>query len=185
MASSSRGSASSAELQPARGCPEARAEARATQGTFVKVDPASCASTARTRNQCKNILLQLWISTRAYAGQARASTWVYRVALNTALSWRRGATRRERRLEPGADVAAAVAPAASPAEAAGDRELLEKLYAAIHAMPEFDRALVLLSLDGLAYREIAEVTENHVGVALTRARHRLANLMKEITDELE
>lgn len=52
----------------------------------------------------------------------------------------------------------------------------------------FDRALVLLSLDGLAYREIAEITgltENHVGVALTRARKRLAELMKGVTDELE
>lgn len=51
-----------------------------------------------------------------------------------------------------------------------------------------DRALVLLSLDGLAYREIAEITgltENHVGVALTRARQRLAELLKGVTDELE
>jgi DNA-directed RNA polymerase specialized sigma24 family protein len=47
---------------------------------------------------------------------------------------------------------------------------------------------VLLSLDGLAYREIAEITglnENQVGVALTRARKRLAQLLKGVTDELE
>ena len=77
---------------------------------------------------------------------------------------------------------------ASPADSAGQRELLEKLYTAIRAMPDFDRALVLLSLDGLPYREIAEVTgltENHVGVALTRARKRLAGHMKGLIDELE
>jgi RNA polymerase sigma-70 factor (ECF subfamily) len=81
-----------------------------------------------------------------------------------------------------------MAEAASPAERAGERELLEKLYAAIHALPEFDRALVLLSLDGLPYREMAEITglnENQVGVALTRARKRLTQLMKGVTDELE
>ncbi len=53
-------------------------------------------------------------------------------------------------------------------------------------MPDFDRALVLLMLDGLAYREIADVTgmtENHVVVALTRARKRFAEQMKGITDE--
>lgn len=58
---------------------------------------------------------------------------------------------------------------------------LDKLYAAIHALPMFDRALVLLALDGLTYREIAEITgltENHVGVSLTRARQRLAELEK-------
>ena len=66
--------------------------------------------------------------------------------------------------------------------------MLEKLYAAIQSLPDFDRALVLLSLDGLAYREIADITglnENQVGVALTRARQRLARLMKGVTDELE
>ena len=46
----------------------------------------------------------------------------------------------------------------------------------------------MLLLDGLAYREIAEVTgltENHVGVALTRARKRLTELLKGISHELE
>ena len=55
-------------------------------------------------------------------------------------------------------------------------------------MPRFDRVMVLLMLDGLAYREIAEVTgltENHVGVALSRARKRLAELLKGAADELE
>ena len=55
-------------------------------------------------------------------------------------------------------------------------------------MGGIDRSLVLLSLEGLAYREIAEITgmtENHVGVALTRARRRLAQLLKGVTDELE
>jgi len=55
-------------------------------------------------------------------------------------------------------------------------------------MPESERALVLLMLDGLAYREMADVTgltENHVGVALTRARKHLAALLKGVTDELE
>jgi len=96
--------------------------------------------------------------------------------------------RRERRIEPGADLSRVMAEAATPAERAGERELLERLYAAIHALPDFDRALVLLSLDSLAYREIAEITglnENQVGVALTRARKRLAQLLKGVTDELE
>ncbi len=76
----------------------------------------------------------------------------------------------------------------SPADKASQRELLDRLYAAIYALGGFDRALVLLSLDGLAYREIAEITgltENHVGVALTRARRRLVEFMKGVTDELE
>ena len=123
-----------------------------------------------------------------YAGQAKPSTWIYRVCLNTALTWRRGVQRRKRRREPDADITRLAADAATPAEAAGHQDLVEQLYAALQAMAPSDRALVLLMLDGLAYREIAEVTgltENNVGVALTRARKRLAALLKGVTDELE
>jgi RNA polymerase sigma-70 factor (ECF subfamily) len=160
----------------------------AHRGIVVKVTRSFAAAPADAADLQQELLLQLWISLSTYAGQAKPSTWIHRVCLNTALTWRRGTIRRENRIAPGADLAHVASEAASPAEHAGDRELLEKLYAAIHALPETDRALVLLSLDGLPYREIAEVTgltENHVGVALTRARKRLAAPLKGVTDELE
>jgi RNA polymerase sigma-70 factor (ECF subfamily) len=160
----------------------------AHRGIVVKVTRSFAFSAADAADLQQELLLQLWLSLPNFSGQAKPSTWIYRVCLNTALTWRRGTTRRESRLEPAADVTRIAAEAGSPAERAGERELLEKLYAAIHALPEFDRALILLSLDGQAYREIAEITgltENHVGVALTRARKRLAALLKGVTDELE
>jgi RNA polymerase sigma-70 factor, ECF subfamily len=158
------------------------------RGILVKIARAYAPGAADEADLRQEFMLQLWISLQSYAGQAKPSTWIYRVCLNTALTWRRGTARREARITTGADPEIHAAEAASPAEHAGDREMLEKLYAAIHTLPGSDRALVLLALDGLAYREIAEVTgltENHVGVALTRARKRLAALMKGVTDELE
>ncbi len=158
------------------------------RGIVVKVTRAYAPNATDAADLEQELLLQLWKSLPSYTGQAKASTWIYRVCLNTALKWRRSTTRREERIEPGHETAEFAAPAPSPAESAGDREVLERLYAAIQAMPAFDRALVLLMLDGLAYREIAEITgltENHVGVALTRARKRLAELMKGVTHELE
>ena len=158
------------------------------RGIVVKVARSFAQSPSDVADLQQEAMLQLWISLPSYAGQAKPSTWIYRVCLNTALTWRRGTARRERRIESGVDVAHVPAEAASPSERAGERELLEKLYAAIHALSVSDRALLLLSLDGLAYREIAEITgltENQIGVALTRARKRLAKLMKGVTDELE
>ena len=158
------------------------------RGIVVKVTRSFAPAAADAADLQQEMLLQLWISLTSYAGQAKPSTWIYRVCLNTALTWRRGVSRRETRIEPGANLAHVATEAVSPADRAGERELLEKLYAAIRALPNFDRALVLLSLDGLAYREMAEVTgltENHIGVALTRARKRLAEQMKGVTDELE
>lgn len=131
---------------------------------------------------------QLWLSLPRFAGEAKASTWVYRVCLNTALTWKRGVSRRERRIEADAKIDGVAADMASPAESAEQRERLEKLYVALREMPAPERALVVVLLDGLSDREMAEVTgmtENHVGVTLTRARRRLAQSMKGMTDELE
>ena len=158
------------------------------RGIIVKVTRSFSTSHADAAELEQELQLQLWISLKFYAGQAKPSTWIYRVCLNAALTWRRGTTRREKRIEPNADVTLLATNAASPADRVSEREMLEKLYAAIHALPDFDRALVLLSLDELPYRDIAEITgltENHVGVALTRARKRLATLLKGVTDELE
>jgi RNA polymerase sigma-70 factor (ECF subfamily) len=158
------------------------------RGIFVKVSRSFGHSEVEVGELQQEMLFQLWLSLPQYAGGAKASTWIYRVCLNTALTWRRGAQRRERRIEPGADISRLAADAATPAESAGNKDLLEQLYAALQAMPESERAIVLLMLDGLAYREMADVTgltENHVGVALTRARKHLAALLKGVTDELE
>jgi len=158
------------------------------RGILVKVCRSFARESADQSDLFQEMLFQLWQSLQRFRGGAKPSTWIYRVCLNTAIRWRRTTVRRESRIEPEADLTQLAGDAASPADSAGQRELLEKLYTAIHAMPEFDRSLVLLALDGLAYREMAEITgltENHVGVALTRARKRLAELMKGTTDELE
>ena len=158
------------------------------RGIFFKVTRSFARTATDAAELQQEIQLQLWNSLPAYSGKAQASTWIYPVCLNTALAWRRGTDRRESKIEAATDVSQLTVNAASPAESAVQRELLEKLYAAIHAMDGFDRALVLLMLDGLSYRDIAEVTgltETHVGVALTRARKRLATLMKGVVDELE
>jgi RNA polymerase sigma-70 factor, ECF subfamily len=157
-------------------------------GIVAKIVRAYSATPADAADLRQEILYQLWLSVRSFGGNAKPSTWIYRVCLNTAMTWRRGLTRRERRLDRDVSPVAMAASDRSPADAASERDLLDRLYAAIHALPPFDRALVLLSLDGVAYRDIADVTgltENHVGVALTRARKRLGQLMEGIVDELE
>ena len=158
------------------------------RGIFVKVTRSFARGESDVAELQQEMMFQLWLSLPRYAGQAKPSTWIYRVCLNTALTWRRGAQRRDRRIEPEADVSLLAADAVTPAESAGNKDLLEQLYSALQTMPPSERALVLLMLDGLAYREIAEVTgltENHVGVALTRARKHLAVLLKGVADELE
>src|ERR1035437_7223504 len=127
------------------------------RGIFFKVTQSFARTATDAAELQQEILLQLWNSVPAYSGKAKASTWIYRVCLNTALAWRRNADRRTARIEPETDVSQLAVNTASPADHVGQQEILEKLYAAIHAMDGFDRALVLLMLDGLPYREIAAV----------------------------
>lgn len=157
------------------------------RGILVKVTRSYAVTAVDQADLQQELRLQLWVSLQHYTGQAKASTWIYRVCLNTAMTWRRGAARREARIEVGVDLERQGDTAASPAQQADEREMLEQLYAAIHALPETGRALILLALDGQSYREIAEITgltENHVGVALLRVRQRLAAHMKGVIDEL-
>lgn len=70
------------------------------RGIVVKVTRSFAPAPADAADLQQELLLQLWISLSSYAGQAKPSTWIYRVCLNTALTWRRGTSRREKRIEP-------------------------------------------------------------------------------------
>ncbi len=134
----------------------------------------------------QEILLQLWCSLPRFEGRAKESTWIYRVALNTALAWRRADARRRQRFTPLLEVEDIPADEAERRAQLEKEEALARLYTAIRALPKVDAALVMLHLDGLSYRETAEVlgiSETNVGVKLTRARNALADLMKEVTYE--
>jgi RNA polymerase sigma-70 factor, ECF subfamily len=59
------------------------------KGVVVKVARAYTLTTEDCQDLAQEILLQVWRSLPQFQGRASASTWLYRVALNTALSWRR------------------------------------------------------------------------------------------------
>jgi RNA polymerase sigma-70 factor, ECF subfamily len=72
------------------------------------------------------------------------------------------------------------------AQQAAQREIVERLYTAIRQLPKADAALVLLYLDDLSYRQMAEVlgiSESNVGVKLNRAKKALRELMNEDSHE--
>lgn len=118
----------------------------------------------------QEIYLQLWRAFGRYDAERPFATWMYRVALNTAISFARGAGRRERFLQSTAD------PDDLPS-ASGDRDdRIEDVYRVIRTLDELNRALILLHLEGHTYREIAEVlgiSETNVSTKLNRLRERM------------
>ncbi|WP_337173797.1 RNA polymerase sigma factor [Paludisphaera sp.] len=148
----------------------------------LKVARAYTITDEDRRDLVQEILLQLWRSMPRFEGRAGELTWVYRVALNTALGWRRGERRRRARQRPFLEFEDLPQTGPDGVQRAIRREVVERLHAAIRRLPKADAALVLLYLDDLSYRQIAEVlgiSEGNVGVKLNRARKALGKLMEE------
>lgn len=155
-------------------------------GLVWRVARAYTATDEDREDLAQEILLQLWCSLPRFEGRAKETTWIYRVALNTALAWRRANSRYRQRFTPLFKVEDIPADEAGRSTRLDNEEVLARLYGAIRALPKVDAALVMLHLDGLSYREMAEVlgiSEGNAGVKLTRARRALADLMKEVTCE--
>jgi RNA polymerase sigma-70 factor, ECF subfamily len=151
-------------------------------GAVLKVARAYTRTTEDRQDLVQEILLQVWQSLPRFQGRASASTWFYRVALNTALGWHRTEHRRRIRQRPILEIADLSAAGLDSAQQAVEREVVERLYAAIRQLPKTEAALVLLYLDDFSYRHMAEVlgiSETNVGVKLNRAKKALSELMNE------
>jgi len=151
----------------------------------IKVARAYTLTSDECQDLAQEILLQAWRSLANFKGRANAATWFYRVALHTALNWHRKDRPRRARQQPFVEMQAVTTGGSLNGEAAEQRETIERLYAAIHQLPRADAALVLLYLDDMSYRDMAEVlgiSEVNVGVKLNRAKKALSALMKEKSD---
>lgn len=129
----------------------------------------------------QDILVQLWRSLPSFRGGSKASTWLYRVALNTALGFqRRQGVRKETPLAESHELHADHRPGPDQRMEAAQRR--DRLHAAIDRLDDLDKALVTLHLEERSYAEMAEIlgiSEGNVGVKLHRIRKRLASLLEE------
>ncbi len=149
--------------------------------SVMKVARAYTVTSDECQDLAQEILLQAWTSLPKFEGRASPATWFYRVALHTAMNWQRKDKRRRSRQQPLLEVQALASGGSQSVEQIQQRETVEQLYKAIHELPKTDAALVLLYLDELSYREMAEVlgiSESNVGVKLNRAKKALTELMK-------
>ena len=148
--------------------------------SVMKVARAYTLTREESHDLAQEILLQAWRSLPKFEYKASPATWFYRVALHTAMNWRRKDMPRRSRQEPLLEVHALAPDGSDSGEQAQQRETVEQLYNAIQQLPQTDAALVLLYLDQLSYREIADVlgiSESNVGVKLNRAKKALSALM--------
>lgn len=141
---------------------------------LYKVAVSYCRNPADRPDLVQEIVVQLWRSFGRYDERHRFSTWMYRIALNVAISFYRTETRRTRDTVSAEESILEIAADGSEAEEAD--ESLRLLHASIARLDELDRALVLLYLDGNRYDTIAEIlgiSATNVGTKLGRIKQKL------------
>lgn len=124
----------------------------------------------------QEVFLQLWRRLSQFREEAKFSTWLYRVAVNVCLMYRR---------KPQLNTTSLLASHQNlNSETLEEDDQVAALRAAISQLPRQQRAAVILHLEELSHREIAEVlglSENNVGVILHRAKNKLRTLLKATT----
>ncbi|MFK7924388.1 MAG: RNA polymerase sigma factor [Bacteroidia bacterium] len=142
------------------------------QGIIHKVCRLYAFGLAEREDLFQEIVLQLWRNHKTFSGKSKISTWMYRVALNTAISALRKKERRPK-LESNEPLPFGLA------ERIHDPDIAEKrsfLYRAIDQLSEIERAIILLYLEEQSYEEISQImgiTSNNVGVKLNRIKEKL------------
>ncbi|HTA44884.1 MAG TPA: sigma-70 family RNA polymerase sigma factor [Bryobacteraceae bacterium] len=125
----------------------------------------------------QEIMTNVWKSLSNFRGEAKLTTWVYRIAVNTALI-------HHRRRRPSEELSDVPDHRVSTQRDLERQEQLEALHRAIAQLGDQDRLIVSLLLEGLDYKEIAEVTGitvNYVGVKISRIKQALEQLMTEVS----
>src|SRR4030095_12396500 len=128
------------------------------------------------RDLFQEIVYELWRSYGTFKGESRISTWLYRVALNTAIT----SLRKTKRAPDHTELDDQSRQLSASFDSSERSEQVQQLYSAIRSLGEVDRALVMLYLEELSYKEIAEIlglTEDNVGVKLNRIKKKLRVLI--------
>lgn len=119
----------------------------------------------------QEVLINLWSGIEQFRGESKVDTWIYRVSLNTCISWE-----RKKKLRATVPLTMDINLFEDKDE---DTRQIQMLYKRIHQLKPFDRAIVLLWLENMSYEEIAAVvgiTVKNVSVRLYRIKEQLKQM---------
>ena len=150
------------------------------QNIIHKVCNMFCQDEDEKRDLFQEITIKLWLGHKTFAGQAALTTWMYRVALNTAITIKR----KKKKIHETQSLHPNI-PAYEDEEGGVSQFEIDALYGAINQLGSVDRAIILLYLEEKSYEEIADImgiTRTHVGVKITRIKKKLEKNLKHIQD---
>jgi RNA polymerase sigma factor (sigma-70 family) len=151
------------------------------KGIIYKVANSYCKDSQGKKDLVQEIILQLWKSFDSYNGQFKHSTWIYRIALNVAISYYRKEKRRKEISNPYSEGLFKLADFQESTELEGHTLFLQQFIA---DLKELDKALMLLYLEEKSHKEISEIigiTETNVATKIGRIKIILKQKFSKIT----
>lgn len=147
---------------------------------LYKVCRLYCFSEADRQDLFQEMVIQLWRSYPHFRRESKFSTWLYRIALNTAIS----DLRKQRRRPSPVNMNEIPTPLQEMIWPGEEEQQIRQLYAAIDKLSEIEKALVMLYLEDRSYEEMEEIlgiNQNNLRVKMNRIREKLRKMTKETT----
>lgn len=152
---------------------------RANHASIYRICRAYLYDVSYADDLYQEILFQVWKSIQSFKGNSKVSTWVYRIAVNTAISFN---SRNKRHDYVPIPDSFQMPDIESIPEKLEEEAKLEKLRYCISLLAAQDRIIISLLLEKKSYKEIAEITGaslTNTGVRINRIKDRLLNLMED------
>lgn len=133
----------------------------------------------------QEIMINIWNSIDRFRGECQLGTWIYKVAINTALLFNRKTKFYGKTNLPGLEPVFNI-PDQDPEEYRQKEEKLKHLAKCIANLEKNDRLIISLILEGLSYEEVSEIvgiTPNNVGVKVNRIKKKLLTMINETNHE--
>jgi RNA polymerase sigma factor (sigma-70 family) len=142
---------------------------------IYKVSQMYCNNAIDKKDLFQDIIINLWSSYSSFQNKSKISTWIYRVSLNTAISWFRDHNKQSKNIE--------YTNLIPNLTNEGDNTLVDlnvRLYLAINSLGRLDKAVIMLVLDGYSYEEISEIigiSKTNVSTKINRIKLKLRNYL--------
>ena len=147
------------------------------EGIIYKVTRIYSNNTEDQNDLYQEIVYQLWKSYNSFKGNSKISTWMYRIALNTAIS----SLKKEKRRGSQVSIDNLLLSQMNEVDTVME-ERITLLYAHIKELSIVERGIILLHLEGKNYDEIATITgftNTNIGTRLARIKQKLKNQIKK------
>jgi RNA polymerase sigma factor (sigma-70 family) len=147
------------------------------QNLIFKICHTYCANTENRKDLQQEIFIQLWKSFKKFDGRVKFSTWIYKVALNTAIFYYRKDSKHNNSKTVSLDAELITLTSHEP-EA---DENIALLYKFIGQLTELDKALILLYLDDNKQKDIAEI----LGLSETNVATKISRIKKNLKEQFK